>query len=203
MPDPPGQSPQRPERSDLRTTAPSGLRRRVLARVRSERSPLATSALHAARRRLAARRWLVAGLAAAVLIAGAGTFLETRGSGAGTLGIATVARGLGGARASLQRSGGHGELLLSGMPPPPIGEVYEVWLSRTRTGPEPTNALFNVTSAGTAAVEIPGSLRGVRVISVTPEPLGGSGRPTGPVVLSVALSGAPAGRGQGGLPPEG
>jgi anti-sigma-K factor RskA len=76
------------------------------------------------------------------------------------------------------------------MPQPPVGEVYEVWLGRGDEAPQPTDALFTPTAAGTAAVEVPGSLREVTAITVTAEPRGGSSHPTGPVLLRVVLSAA-------------
>lgn len=100
----------------------------------------------------------------------------------------TVRAGAGaGARAYLRRSGAHQELIVSGMGEPPIGEVYEVWLNRGGA-PRPTNALFTVTSAGNAAVEVPGRLAGVREVMVTAEPLGGSASPTSAAVLRVAVA---------------
>jgi hypothetical protein len=94
-------------------------------------------------------------------------------------------------QASLRRVGSRAELLVSGMPEPPIGEVYEVWLTRSSPAPQPTDALFTVSRAGKASVFVPGDLRGVRKITVTSEPLGGSIHPTTPPVLSVTL--APSG----------
>lgn len=74
------------------------------------------------------------------------------------------------------------------MPEPPVGEVYEVWLNRPSAPPRPTDALFTVTSEGNAAVEVPGSLRGVREITVTSEPLGGSSSPTSAPVLRLPVT---------------
>jgi hypothetical protein len=92
------------------------------------------------------------------------------------------------ALASLHDGSGHAELIVSGMPEPPIGEVYEVWLDREGALPRATDALFTVTSAGNGAVEVPGSLRGVREVMVTSEPLGGSSSPTSPAVLRVRVA---------------
>lgn len=103
------------------------------------------------------------------------------------------ARGLhraGGARApraSLHYSSGHAELVVSGMPAPPLGEVYELWLNRSDAAPRPTDALFMVTRAGNGSVEVPGSLRGVREVMVTSEPLGGSSSPTSAAILRVRV----------------
>jgi hypothetical protein len=85
--------------------------------------------------------------------------------------------------ALLHDSGGHAELTVSGMPEPPIGEVYEVWLDGPGARPRSTDALFTVTSAGNGSVEVPGNLRGVREVMVTSEPLGGSSPPTSQAVL--------------------
>lgn len=94
----------------------------------------------------------------------------------------------GSTRAQLRRAGPRAELIVSGMPEPPVGEVYEVWLNRAGGTPRPTDALFTVTSEGNAAVEVPGSLRGVREITVTSEPLGGSSSPTTAPVLRLPLA---------------
>jgi hypothetical protein len=89
--------------------------------------------------------------------------------------------------ASLRMVGAHAELVVSGMPEPPIGEVYELWLERPGAPPQPTDALFMVTTAGNGTVEIPADLRGVREVMVTSEPLGGSLSPTSAAVLRLAL----------------
>lgn len=75
------------------------------------------------------------------------------------------------------------------MSEPPFGEVYELWLDRPGAPPRPTDALFAVTRAGSADVQIPGSLRGVRSVLVTAEPLGGSSSPTSAPILRVAIPG--------------
>jgi Anti-sigma-K factor rskA len=90
--------------------------------------------------------------------------------------------------AVLRRVGTHGELVVSGMPAPPIGEVYEVWLEHANRSPHPTDALFTVTRAGDGSVDVPGPLRGVRDVIVTSEPLGGSSTPTSAPVLRLRVS---------------
>jgi Anti-sigma-K factor rskA len=109
-------------------------------------------------------------------------------SPAGHSGSAKPLQATAGVQASLRRIGSRAELLVSGMPEPPIGEVYEVWLTRASGAPHPTDALFTVSRAGKASVYVPGSLRGVREITVTSEPLGGSAHPTTAPVLRVALA---------------
>lgn len=91
--------------------------------------------------------------------------------------------------ASLQQIGSHAELIVSGMPEPPVGEVYEVWLDRASGAPQPTDALFTVTRSGDGSVDVPGPLRGVRSVSVTSEPLGGSSSPTSAPVLHLRVNG--------------
>jgi anti-sigma-K factor RskA len=155
-----------------RALASTALRRRVMVSVRGE----------------ATRRGMPPASAGAVVaLVLACTLALAHGSSAR---LATGAAG--GAhqtRALLRRSGYHGELAISDMPEPPVGETYEVWLVRSGEPPKATDALFSVTSAGRAAVDIPGSLRGVSRVAVTVEPLGGSATPTGPAVLSVSLDG--------------
>jgi Anti-sigma-K factor rskA len=111
------------------------------------------------------------------------------GSGGGRGGSEHVSAGFSGAKASLHRAGAHDELVVSGMPAPPIGEVYEVWINRAGRPPQATDALFTVASDGGASVEIPGRLRGTREVMVTAEPLGGSARPTSVAVLRAMLTG--------------
>jgi anti-sigma-K factor RskA len=89
------------------------------------------------------------------------------------------------ADAVLRVSGGRAELVLRHFPAPPAGKVYEVWLKRDGRAPAPTDALFSVTSAGSGVVGVPGDIRGVSEVLVTPERLGGSLRPThAPVIVA-------------------
>jgi hypothetical protein len=89
------------------------------------------------------------------------------------------------ARATLRITGNSGTLSLSNFPSPPAGRVYEVWLQGAGR-PRPTDALFSVNSNGSGTVAVPGSLRGVREILVTAEPLGGSPAPTRSPILSAS-----------------
>jgi hypothetical protein len=71
------------------------------------------------------------------------------------------------------------------MPPPPPGRIYEIWLERGTQAPQPTDALFSVTSGGDGSADVPGDLRGVSKVLVTDEPLGGSAKPTRkPVIIA-------------------
>lgn len=82
------------------------------------------------------------------------------------------------ATAELRKAGSHLELVVVGMPAPPPGRIYEVWIEHGAEAPLPTDALFSVTRTGAGSVGVPGDLRGVSRVLVTDEPLGGSPKPT-------------------------
>ncbi len=92
------------------------------------------------------------------------------------------------ASASLMlRRGGGATLVVSRLPEPPRGRIYEVWLVRRgRDAPAPTDALFTVNGRGSGHVEVPGDLRRVERILVTAEPRGGSDVPSQLVPLISA-----------------
>lgn len=88
------------------------------------------------------------------------------------------------ASAQLRVSEGHAELDVADMPQPSPNRVYEVWVKRSGA-PQPTDALFTVSSSGDATVGVPGSVNGVHEILVTSEPRGGSRVPTrAPVIIA-------------------
>ena len=60
--------------------------------------------------------------------------------------------------------------------------------SGARPSPSPTMALFSVTAAGDGQVDVPGSLHGVSLVMVTPEPAGGTKVPTHAPVISASLT---------------
>jgi hypothetical protein len=91
------------------------------------------------------------------------------------------------AYASVKLSGGHAVLNITGLPQTPAQRVYEVWIKRSGE-PQPTDALFTVTSRGDATVGVPGSISGVKLIMVTSEPLGGSLKPTSSPVIVAKLA---------------
>jgi anti-sigma-K factor RskA len=123
---------------------------------------------------LAAVVLLLAGGAAAILAGGP----ETR-----TVVAQTTAQG---AQATLELEGSDGTLVVEGMPPPPEGRIYQVWLKRPGADPEPTDALWTVNAQGDAEVAVPGSLDGVEAVLVTDEPMGGSEAPTRTPVITAA-----------------
>jgi hypothetical protein len=159
----------------IHTKAPGALRRRVLGRVRGE----ANRPGRHLRRASAAIVGLLLLFTLVLFLAHVDDTQHTRSASA-KLGARVP-------RVSLHRVGDRGELTMSGMSDPPIGEIYELWLDRPGQAPQPTDELFTVTSAGSATVDIPGSLRGLRTVMVSAEPLGGSTSPTSPPIVRVKL----------------
>ncbi|HTZ88491.1 MAG TPA: anti-sigma factor [Solirubrobacteraceae bacterium] len=174
--------------------APSELSERVLQTVRSSADLLNAAGQEADRPSRFARGQRTRGFAfagAAALVAAVAIVLAiVLGGGSSSpkerviLGQASGAAQ--GAQVSLHKRGGHAELLLTHMPQPGAGRIYEVWLVRGKA-PSPTDALFGVSSAGSSAVDIPGTVQGVKQVLVTSEPLGGSSAPTRNPVIAVAL----------------
>jgi hypothetical protein len=178
--------------------APAALRERILATVRSEAALLSAAGDQADRPPQGVSRWRTRRfslLGAAAGLAGAVAVLVAIliGVSSGTHESTRVTRGIveanaPGAQASLRQRGGRAELVVSRMPQPALGKIYEVWLSHGKGDAQPTNALFSVTSGGSGSVDVPNSLHGVKEVMVTSEPLGGSVHPTSQPVIRVALS---------------
>jgi anti-sigma factor RsiW len=174
--------------------APADLRRRVLAEVHQDGTPSSraeSQAPRSPRHRPPAKRLRRPALAlCALLVAAAGV--------AGTLGLRSSpgrktqviqARVIGSSgSAEVRRASGHTELVVHDLAPPPSGEIYQVWLNRAGRRAQPTTALFNVTDPGDAQVDVPGDLRHITQIMVTPEPAGGTQIPTHPAVITAQLT---------------
>jgi anti-sigma-K factor RskA len=176
-------------------SAPTELKRRVMATVTSE------AALREERAPLAAARsprsgfprlssWPVlgslAGAAAVAVIAVIAVIALSSGGGTSTKVIraqVTVPK----ASVSVRVSGGHAELNVVDMPQTAPNHVYEVWVKRTGD-PQPTDALFTVSTAGRATVGVPGDIKGIKEILVTSEPTGGSEVPSSNPVILAKLS---------------
>jgi anti-sigma-K factor RskA len=175
--------------------APADLKRRVIATVtREAREQQAASGARAERRarrtipRPTAWRGAFVGVAGAAVIAIAVVLAFSGGGGGG--GGTRVFRAqvtAANASASVRVNAGHAELTIAGMPQSPPDHVYELWIKRSGQ-PQPTDALFTVSSNGAATVGVPGSIKGVREILVTAEPLGGSRVPTSTPVIVAPLS---------------
>jgi anti-sigma-K factor RskA len=180
----------------VRVEAPPELRTRLMAVVGGE-AELLHAAGHEAdlppRRRagwrarlapaLGATAALAAGLAIGALAIGGSTNTVTKTQ---TIEAAVAAPGYN-ATAALEKSGSRVVLVLSGMPAPPRGHIYEVWLERGTQAPQPTDVLFSVTHSGGGSVGVPGSLEGVSKVLVTAEPLGGSLKPTREPVIVASI----------------
>jgi Putative zinc-finger len=161
---------------------PKGLRRRVMRAVRNEprldaegrEAPRASWWTTVPRGAFAAG---VAAVAVAAVVIGVAI-----GSG-GSSGTRVISASVG--NAELRVSGSRADLIVRHLPPPGPGHIYELWTQRAGQPPAPTTALFSVTSAGTAEVGVPGSVKGVSQVLVTPEPDGGSQVPThAPVIVA-------------------
>jgi hypothetical protein len=175
-------------------SAPRGLRRKVLSGVRAEARQHRLAPRTGAWRRLPsplARPSLASAVAltamlALVAVALVASLRSSGGSSATRVVQASVSNSTG--SAAVQIASGSAELIVRHMPPPPPGEIYEVWLGHPRGAPSPTSALFDVTSRGSATVEVPGDLHGVDEVLVTPERLGGSAVPTHAPVIVARLA---------------
>jgi hypothetical protein len=174
-----------------RTTVPQGLGARIMAPVYAE-AELLKAAGHEADRVAPARsvrRGLIPAFATAFALGVGllvGTFAINTGSDERTEVIRAVVVAPGHrATADLRKVGSQLQLVVEGMPAPPPGRIYEVWLERGSAAPVPTDALFSVTRSGNGSVGVPGDLRGVGHVLVTAEPLGGSLKPTRtPVIVA-------------------
>ncbi|MBV9942292.1 MAG: anti-sigma factor [Solirubrobacterales bacterium] len=167
-----------------RYEVPRGLRRRVMREARA--APKTVRRHRRQRARPGTRRPLawaggLAAVAAAAIVAVAliaGGSSETRVVNASVTGVPGAAQ--------LRIAGDRGELIAQGLPQPPSGRIYEMWVQRGQNAqPTATGTLFGVTARGSVAVGVPGSLHGVRAVLVTEEPAGGSLAPTrAPVVVA-------------------
>lgn len=171
--------------------APPELRRRVLRAIDDEPAPAgaprrpARPGTRLARRRVP-RPALAFGTAVAVAVLAFVVVSLTSSSSPATRVIQAHVTGTG--TAELRLAPGQSELVVHRFAPPPAGLIYQVWLQRGKAAPSPTKALFSVTAAGDGQVDVPGSLRGVSRVMVTPEPAGGSPAPTHPAVLTASLT---------------
>ncbi len=166
--------------------APPELRAGIMATVHAE-AELLRAAGHDADRPPSAAPWwrwrLAPALAAATaLVAGLLIGALALGGGSSTTRTqvvqATVLAPGHRATAELRKVGSHVELVVEGLPAPPRGRIYEVWLERGTQAPEPTDVLFSVTHGGDGSVGVSGYESGVSKVLVTDEPLGGSLKPT-------------------------
>jgi anti-sigma-K factor RskA len=144
-------------------------------------------------RGLPARPAFAAAAAALLLVVGGVAGFAARGGGhAGEATARVIPMTVSGARARGARAdivqNGQGYVVrVSGMPAPPPGRVYQVWLQRDGAAPSP-DAVFTVDRAGRGAVGVLGKVSGRRTVLVTDEPLGGSTVPSRQPVLRGSLA---------------
>lgn len=177
---------------------PAALKTRIMAEVEREAALLAQVGPAADRppaRRWRAPAWLsgwrLAPVAAALLVAGvlAGTAIDREGGGA----VRTVAMTVDperapGATARLRVGEEDAVLIAEGLPAPPGGRVYQVWvMPQGSDTPEPTNALFLPRTDGSVAAAIPGAAD-AKMVLVTDEPRGGADVPSRTPLMSAAPS---------------
>jgi anti-sigma-K factor RskA len=172
-----------------RLSMPEELGGRIMQQVRSE-AQLLRAAGAGADRPAPRRRWprlvpLGAALAAACGIA-VGVVGLTR-SEPGTQIVPALVRGATPtAKAEVLRTGSHAVLVVHHLPAPPQGRIYQVWLAGSNGQDQPTDALFSVSRDGSASVDVPGNLQGIKRLMVTAEPLGGSRHPTRkPIIVAT------------------
>jgi anti-sigma-K factor RskA len=174
---------------------PPALKARIMDEVEREAALLADAREPAPRprRRFAWPRFAlpapaVAALACAALLVGlgAGAFLFGGGSGE-TVHFQRSGGLTANASAELDVSGGNAVLVARGLPEPPAGRVYQVWLQRAGEAPEPTAALFTPRSDGSATASV-GDVDGVAKVMVSSEPRGGSPAPTSAPILTATMS---------------
>jgi anti-sigma-K factor RskA len=168
--------------------APKQLRRNVMAAVRAE--PRADPAPVRRRLpRLQLPRPVLAGAFAVVLAFAVVGVVELASSGSSGVRIIPARTTLASATAQVRLGGGRSELVVRHFPPPPAGRVYQVWFQHgTGARPSRTDALFSVSSSGSGDVALPGNLKGVSTVMVTPEPDGGSPQPTHAPVIVAQLT---------------
>jgi anti-sigma-K factor RskA len=181
---------------------PASLKARIMADVEREASLLAAAGPEAdrpARARGGTRRrgwfglprWAPVAVGAVLLVGvaiGVGVS-QLGGSGERTVQVQVLDKSRAPLAAASIEVGSDGATLVArGLPAPPSGRVYQIWLKRPGEAPEPTSALFTPRGDGTATATVPGSLEGVAQMLVTDEPPGGSRQPTSDPLLSASLS---------------
>ena len=128
---------------------------------------------------------VAASLIVAVLVAG-GILIANGGNDTRTVQGQVLIASAPTARAAVKLSDDGTKLSVSGMPEPPAGKVYQVWLKPPMQAPRPTRALFRVDAKGDADVQIQDSrLKGIEQVLVTAEPDGGSRAPTSDPVIAA------------------
>jgi len=168
---------------------PPQLRERLLAEVGAGASDAAAASTPRRRRtdlglgRFFLRPAVALGVVALIAAAIAGYSLRGGDDGPATTTVA--AKGLGGLRATLERSGDKSTLTMAGLRQAPSSHVYQAWIQRGEQV-EPAS-LFDANRDRTARVALSRGLAGADAVMVTIEPRGGSRQPSETPVVEVPL----------------
>lgn len=165
---------------------PPELRRRIMGVVEADAKARRTAERDAREPRFSFR--LLPAMAAACAVLVVGVVLGTSLTGGEDVRRVDGRVTMAGASAAVevQEDGDSARLVVDGMPPPPMGRVYQVWLRSGDEAPKATDALFEVRE-GHAEVAVPGDIGDVDEILVTHEPRGGSEEPTRAPSVIVTL----------------
>jgi anti-sigma-K factor RskA len=177
------------------------LKLRIMAEIEREAALLASAGQPdraAAPAKREKRRWLSGGvrfpraalgaLACVMLLIGVGAGALVFGGGGDAGRTVPFESTLQQASAQLDISDDGATLVANGLPLPPAGKTYMVWLARPGRPPEPTSALFTPRNDGSATASVTGDLEDVDAVLVNVEPVGGSTTPTSDVLLTAKLS---------------
>jgi anti-sigma-K factor RskA len=164
----------------------------IMAKVRADAELLAAAGPDAdrvARSRWSRPRRLTVAAVTGAIVAAAAAIAITLSSAPSKPKItpALITANLPGAHAQLRQTDAQAELEVTGIPQPPPGKVYEVWLAKPHGMPQRTDALFSPTGEGDANVDVPGDLHDIERVMVTAEPVGGSAHPTSPPIIIATL----------------
>lgn len=168
---------------------PPRLRARLLAEVRSGSAETAPAGepggLLEGLQRFFLRPAVAVTAVALVIAVVAGYAVRGDGGGSETTTISGPVDGS--VRATLERSGDSGTLMLTGLRRLPSSDVYQAWVQRERR--LVPSSLFAPHRDGSASAAIPRGLEGADAVMVTREPRGGSRQPTATPIVNVALRG--------------
>ncbi len=170
---------------------PPALKARIMAEVDREAALLA-SASEPRREPKAKRRWRFSwpmgavALACVTLLLGLGAGAAVFGGGGRTVPFES-APSLAQASAELEIDGDKAVLVANGLPAPPEGQVYMVWLVGPDGKPKPTSALFKPRGDGSATASVTG-LDDAEAVVVNTEESPDVMAPTSPVLLTATLS---------------
>jgi hypothetical protein len=92
-----------------------------------------------------------------------------------------------GASGQLRVHSGGATLVVTRLPAPPRGRVYQVWIKRPGRPPDATATLFEPRRDGSAVAAVPGSVEAAEAVLVTQEPDGGSQAPSAQPLIAARL----------------